>query len=65
MVTYSQFIVEVSNSEYVHPEAFVRAKRINTDLLAHLEELVTEDRILADLFLVLDSKRLKTLFELC
>ena len=64
MKTYSQFVVEIANSKHIHPEAFVRTKRINSDLLAHFQELVSEDRVTIDLSLVFDCEFFQTRFEL-
>lgn len=73
--SYSQLIVEVANSENINPEPLLSYSKlfimvilttqwIHSDFLAHFEELVSEDRVLIYFLFILDSKRLKVLFEL-
>ena len=64
ITTYRELIVEIADAEHVNPEALVGAEWVDTELLAHLEELITKDGIRADLFLVLHGERLQVAFEL-
>ena len=62
--TYSKLIVKVAHTQHINPKAFVGAEWVYSDLLAHFEELVSENWITGDFLLVLDGKSLQTRLEL-
>ena len=63
--TYRKLVVEITKAaKDANKETLVRAERVNSDLLAHLKELVTENGVARDLLLMLDCESFETSLEL-